>query len=145
MHNKFLMVFLAVLLSGCAQSQRVQPIAKSDISILPGAKVFTVAKVNSDGNIELTKIDKMVNSEVTLTFSFSEMKGGMMLVVKNPLDKTIKYHLNMIDSKGKVHNTSSCPVESGLSVYESWPHPISEIRVSNVHVASKDEEGKCVY
>ncbi len=69
----------------------------------------------------------------------------MMLLVKNPLDKTIKYHLNMIDDKGKSFQTSSCPVRAGLSVFESWPHYIPEIRVSNIHVASKKEQGICIY
>ncbi len=145
MHIKIIAIVLAVLLGGCSTFQKVQSTTNSDISILPGSKIFAEATINQDGSVELTKVDEIKNPEVTITFNLTEMKSGMMLSVKNPLDKTIKYHLNMIDYKGKSHNTSSCPVRAGLSVFESWPHSIPEILVSNTHVASKDEEGLCVY
>lgn len=114
-------------------------------SILPGTKIFAEATINSDSSIEQTKVSEIKKPDITLTFNLTKTNSGMMLSVKNPFEKTIKYHLNMIDYKGKAHNTSSCPVRAGLSVFESWPHPIPEILVSNTHVASKGEEGLCVY
>ena len=145
MHSKLLSILLATFLSGCATSQQAETNDKSDFSIFPETKIFAEAKVNSDGSIELTKVDEIKNPSITITFNLSKMNSGMMLSVKNPLDKTIKYHLNMIDYKGKAHNTSSCAVRAGLSVYESWPHSIPEIRVSNTHVALKNEESVCIY
>ncbi len=145
MNIKILVGFLIAILGGCATSQKIESYTNSYFSIIPGIKIFAEAKVNSDGSIELTKIDEIINPSTSLTFDLSTVNGGMMLSVKNSLNEAIKYHLNMIDYKGKAHNTSSCPVRAGSSVFESWPHPIPEIRVSNTHIAPKYEEGMCVY
>ncbi len=145
MKVKFITILTILLLNGCATSNQIETSSSSGFSIIPGAKIFAEAKVNSDGSIELTKMDEIKNPRITLTFDLSEMDNGMMLSVKNPLDISIKYHLNMIDYKGKAHNTSSCPVLAGLSVFEMWPHSIPEIRISNIHVALKEEEGTCIY
>lgn len=149
MRFSILAISFAAVLSGSATSQQSQvskqPINSTAFSIIPGAPIYAEATVNGDDTITLVKVEKITNPSTTLTFSFTQSDSGMMLSVKNPLNKTVKYHLDMIDYKGKPHNTSSCPVMAGLSVFESWPHPIPEIRVSNTHIASKNEEGLCIY
>jgi hypothetical protein len=149
MRLSFIALSFTALLAGCTASH--QPLTQKTpnttaiFSIFPGAPIYAEATVNDDGNISLTEVDKVVNPSITLTFNFTKYDSSMMLSVKNPLNKTIKYHLDMIDYKGNPHNTSSCAVIAGLSVFESWPHPIPEIRISNTHVASKNEEGMCTY
>jgi hypothetical protein len=149
MKSTFLALSILVLVGACATSQQPPPakgsVGTAAFSILPGAPVYAEATVNADGSITLTKVESISNPAITLSFDLSAMDDGMMLSVKNPLDKPIKYHLNMIDRSGKPHQTSSCPVHAGISVFEMWPHPIPEIRVSNAHVASKSEEGLCIY
>lgn len=142
-------LLLVVLLGGCAASQPRQASPKATdsavFSIVPGAPIYAEATIRSDGSITLVKVLEIVDPARTITFSFTQSERGTMLAVRNPLGVTIKYHLNMIDFQGKPHRTSSCPVRAGLSVFESWPHPIPEIRVSNAHVASRTEEGLCIY
>jgi len=145
MKYKIIGLILVATLSGCATSEKTQRVDNSGFSILPGTKIFAEAKIAGDGSIDLVKVSLIKNPDITLTFNLTKMDSGMMLSVKNPLDKTIKYHLNMIDFNGKAHNTSSCPVRAGLSVFETWPHAIPEIIVTNIHLALKGEKGMCIY
>lgn len=116
------------------------------ISILPGDKLFIEAD-ESDGKLfNFRQVSKIENEAKTLIFSFTQMDSslGMMLSVKNPFKKNIKYHLNMIDFSGKPHETSSCPVMAGLSVFESWGHPIPELILTDMHFANNNKN-VCVY
>ncbi len=119
---------------------------KSRISLLPGDKLFIEATVQSDEIGDFKQVQEITNKDITLIFSFTQMDSdnGMMLSVKNPFSKSIKYHLNMIDFAGNPHNTSSCPVMANLSVFESWGHPIPELVLTEMHfVDSKDSV--CIY
>lgn len=40
--------------------------------------------------------------------------------------------MQLIDSD-KLFKTSSCPVMPEKSVYESWPHPIFQLAITNFH------------
>jgi len=125
------------------------PVAqKNKISILPGDKLFIEAEVingNSLGNFKL--VDEIKNPDKTIQFSFTQMDSsvGMMLSVKNPFSFNIKYHLNMIDFSGNPHKTSSCPVRAKISVFESWPHPIPELILTDMHFLQESDVMTCIY
>jgi len=123
------------------------PAAQGDrISILPGDELFIEADEVDGKLINFRQVDAIVNQNVTLTFSLSQMSTGlgMMLSVSNPFAKNIKYHLNIIDFSGRPHQTSSCPVRAGLSVFESWGHPIPELILSDMHFVEQDA-ASCIY
>jgi hypothetical protein len=120
----------------------------NQISILPGDELLIEAEVlegNRLGNFK--QVAEIQNPEKTIRFSFTQMGSGvgMMLSVDNPFAFNIKYHLNMIDFSGKPHQTSSCPVRANISVYESWPHPIPELMLTNMHIQKDSDSMSCVY
>lgn len=120
----------------------------NQISILPGDELLIEAEV-IEGNLlgNFKQVTEMQNPEKTIRFSFTQMGSGigMMLSVKNPFPFNIKYHLNMIDFSGKPHETSSCPVRAKISVYESWPHPIPELMLTNMRIQKDNDSMSCVY
>lgn len=142
-------LLLVCALFGCSATVQTQStatvMANTVLSVTPGSPIYAEATINNDGSIMLVKVDRIRDPKNTVTFDFSKSDNGMMLSVKNPLDKEIKYHLDMIDFKGNPHITSTCPVGAGRSAFEMWPHPIPELRVSNVHVALNSEQGICIY
>ena len=97
--------------------------------------------------VGLKKVSNITDQSSTLTFNFMKSDNGksMILSVKNPLPSPVKCHIDMVDYQGRLHDTSSCPVLGGLSIYESWPHPIPEIRITDFHFASEKEKTVCVY
>jgi hypothetical protein len=120
---------------------------KNTISILSGKKVFFEAIIKNQIFTRFIQVEKITKPEITLTFNFMEMNENksVMLSVKNPFNKSIKYHINMIDYVGKAHQTSSCPISAGLSVYENWGHPIPKLEISNMHFSAESEKGLCIY
>jgi hypothetical protein len=125
------------------------PAAQYDkISILPGDHLFIEADV-IDGKLlaNFKLVSEITHPDKTIHLYFKQMESslGMMLYVKNPFAKSIKYHINMIDFSGKPHRTSSCPITENLSVYESWPHPIPELSLTNMHFMDVDDETICIY
>lgn len=140
-----------LLLCACAANQPVIPTSKAAESaalpIAAGEQAYVEVIIEGGKIVGAKKVNANTNPNTTLTFNFMKGDGGksMMLSVKNPLANSIKYHIDMVDYKGKLHNTSSCPVMAGLSVFESWPHPIPEIRVSNIHIAADNEKVLCIY
>lgn len=125
------------------------PVAFYDrISILPGDELLIEADVldgNRIGNFKLVTENKNPNKTIRIAFTQMDSNHGMMLSVKNPFSSTIKYHLNMVDFSSQPHQTSSCPVRARRSVYESWPHPIPELILSDMRFIDDSEEGRCIY
>ena len=118
------------------------------ISILPGDELFIEAELLDGGGIgNFKQVSKIVNPKKTIKFSFTQMDSsvGMMLSVKNPFPFHIKYHINMIDFSGKPHQTSSCPVRANISVFESWPHPVPELMLTDMHKQKDGDSMACVY
>jgi hypothetical protein len=120
----------------------------NQISILPGDELLIEAEVLEGDLIgNFKQVTEIQHPEKTIKFSLTQMDSstGMMLFVKNPFPFNIKYHLNMIDFSGNPHQTSSCPVISQMSVYESWPHPIPELMLTNMHIQKDGDSMLCAY
>jgi hypothetical protein len=142
---------LLFFFAACATTQQPSGGASlsdtSTVSIFQNQQIFVEATVQNNGSVTLMKVSKVANPNTTLTFNFEKADGGMMLSVENPLNVSLKYHIDLVDNKGKLHKTSSCPVMAGIRALESWPYLISEIRITNAHVISirENEEILCVY
>jgi hypothetical protein len=55
-----------------------------------------------------------------------------ILILKSNINKTIKYDAYLFGYKNKKWiYTSSCPIRSNRSVFESWPHNIDSIMLTN--------------
>lgn len=120
------------------------------ISVLPGESFYVEAEVYDGKLANLKEVPEIVNPEKTISIKFSqtEKKTMMMLSLSNPFDDVIlKFNMEMIDFDGNPHQTSSCPVVPGGSIYESWPHAIPELIIKNPVAKPKEEMESlvCIY
>ncbi len=121
------------------------PVVQGDrISVLAGEKVLIEAKLAGKQFGDFVAV-KASNKAISFDLSQSDDHLGMMLVVKNPHDVPIKISIDMIDFEGNLHETSSCPVIAGGSIFEMWPHPIPEILISNIRKHDDSEGMACEY
>ncbi|WKD48945.1 hypothetical protein [Microbulbifer spongiae] len=120
------------------------------ISVLPGESFYVEGDVANGKLVNLKEVPKVVSPEKTITIKFSQMdeKAMMMLSLSNPFEDVIlKFNMEMMDFSGNPHQTSSCPVMPGGSIYESWPHAIPELIIKNPVAKPKDEMESlaCIY
>ncbi|NVJ61073.1 MAG: hypothetical protein HWE27_11830 [Gammaproteobacteria bacterium] len=124
------------------------PVVQGEVlSLLANEKVFIEAELIDGRFVNFKMVEEITNPEKTIVFNFTQMEGkvDMMLSVKNPFPKRMKFHLDMIDFKGNLHKTSSCPVIARGGVFEMWPHAIPELLVSNIRALEESDSMSCVY
>jgi hypothetical protein len=119
------------------------------VTILPGETVMVEAKLVNGSLVELTAVSKILHPERTLTFQLKQEPKladglGMVLTVRSPFPGATKYRLGMMLPSGdRILKTSSCPIDAGKPVFESWPHPIFQLVATGFRVVKADsEEGK---
>jgi hypothetical protein len=122
-------------------------VLNDEISILPGEKLYIEATLDKQKLTSLKQVEAVSNPSKTLVIEFTQMDKsvGMMLVVNNPFQKLLKFHINMMDFSHKPHQTSSCPAVARGSAFESWPHPIPELSISDFHLLEETGDVSCVY
>ena len=120
----------------------VQPIG---LTIVAGQTIHVEASI-ADGKLsEMVAVAAVVDPEKTITASLEQTDdGGMMLIVKNPFNVTLKFNLGMmpLDAE-KIFSTSSCPLVPKGSIYEMWPYPIFQIVIGNGHVLEDTSKAVC--
>ena len=124
------------------------PIAyKNRISLIPSDKVFIEAEETDTGLGNFKLVEEVVNPEKTIEFSFTQIdnKIGMVLVVKNPFPKNIKYHLKTMDLKGNIDKVSSCPVKANSSGSQQWDHVVLDLILTDMHFLEPKDVKSCVY
>ena len=124
------------------------PIAyKNRVSLIPGDKVLVEAEETDAGLGNFKLVQEVVNPEKTIEFSFTQIdnKVDMVLVVKNPFLKNIKYHLKTMDYTGKIDKVSSCPVKANSSVSEQWDYVVLELILTDMHFLEPNTVKTCVY
>ncbi|MCP4676250.1 MAG: hypothetical protein GY854_12220 [Deltaproteobacteria bacterium] len=103
------------------------------ITLLAGEKVYLEAAADENGPVNFKVVEKIENPEKTITFRLNQNPNmgdgtGMILHVKNPFKRAIRYRLGMmVLESDNVYATSSCPVRAGISVMEMWQHPIFQL------------------
>ena len=123
----------------------VTPSQDMSISVFPNQTIFVEATVYDNKFVSLKRVDTVSDPNITMSFRFLSTDGGksMTLRVKNPFDRNVKYNIDMVDFKGNLHHTSSCPLYR--EAFEMWPHPIPELRISNFRFLEPDEKTGCIY
>lgn len=104
------------------------------VTIFPGEEVLVEATPEGDRLTRLTAVETVTHPERTLRFELSQVadKVDMMLVVKSPFDRPLKYRLAMVlPPSDALHETSTCPVTARGAAYEHWPHPILHLVATN--------------
>ena len=104
---------------------------KGAIVIFPGEN-FVIAFEIENGKI-VSAVPNPAGGQPSnaIEVSFKQIEIGMMLTLANHLPKTVKYDATMKAPDDRMVYTSSCPVRVGLSTFESWPHPIKFLELSN--------------
>ena len=104
---------------------------KGAIVILPGEQ-FVIAFEIENGKIVNAQPNPAGGSlSDAVEVSFKQIDSSMMLTVANNMSKPVKYDATMKAPDDRMVYTSSCPVDAGLSNFESWPHPIKFLELSN--------------
>ncbi len=120
------------------QMELAQPIVQDKtVSIFPGETIYIAFDPGEKGPENLRSVKSADGSTNTLTFKFTQEPElfdgvGMMLFINNPTKYSIEYDFGMmlIDSED-LFETSSVPLMPGLSNFESWPHPIFQLIMTN--------------
>jgi hypothetical protein len=122
------------------------PVAfERDVNLFPGEAVELSVTIE-DGEIKSLNYDPEADDAtgaISVRFSQNDDEPyGMMLVVKNSLERYLRYKafIAMPNQDGFVY-TSSCPVGPDMSAFESWPHPISHILLTNIHLVDVAQDG----
>jgi len=124
------------------------PIAyKNRISLIPGDVVFIEADETDTGLVNFKLVEEVVNPEKTIEFSFTQIDNqiDMVLDVKNPFPKNIKYHLKTMDFKGNIDKVSSCPVKANSTVSKQWDYVVLDLILTDMHFLEPNDAMTCVY
>jgi hypothetical protein len=104
---------------------------KGAIVIFPGEQFVIAFQIENGKIVRAERNPAGGQLPNTIDVSFKVIDGGMTLTLDNHLPNTVKYDAIMKAPDGKLVYTSSCPVDAGLSNFESWPHPIKFLELSN--------------
>jgi len=139
--------FLCACTGARSNNATTPNVGSTVLSIFAGEQAYVEVAVQNKMIVGIQKVRNVIDPKSTMNFKFmkDESRKIMTLSVENPLTSPVKYHIDMVDYRGGLHNTSSCPVLAGKSVFEIWSHPIPEIRITNFHFASEAEETICIY
>jgi hypothetical protein len=100
------------------------------LQIYPGEKLNIECEIKGDEIITMKVVKDVIAKNRTITLSFEQqtLNNGskqMLLVVNNPFDKQLKYQAMMYTPAGQQWTpTSIIPILPKINSYESWPHPI---------------------
>ena len=79
-----------------------------------------------------------------LYLRFGRESHGVFLKIQNPLSAPLKYQARMrLPGESDLRTTTSCPIRPGGSVFESWPHDIDELVLSDFRLLP-DSDGSMV-
>ncbi|MFV0531428.1 MAG: hypothetical protein ACK5MD_08305 [Flavobacteriales bacterium] len=112
-------------------------IPKDDIlQIYPGDKLFIEAELTEGKTALLKVVKENLNPKKTIEIEFTQnvenrMNKGMMLKVKNPFEKSLRYDAMMyIVGRNEWIETSIIPVRPKLMTFEMWNDAIITLVLS---------------
>ena len=100
------------------------------LQIYPGETVLIEAEIQGDSIGSMKVVHKNLNPDRTIEVIFSQNAKdknniSMMLNVKNPFSKVLKYSALMYTPASTAwKRTSIIPIQPKLQNFESWPHAI---------------------
>ena len=121
-------------------------VQKSDVLVVPGQTVHFEADVVGNELVKLVAVDAVKMPEKTITATFEQKDGHMILTVRNPFPKPLKFNMAMMRlASERLEKTSSCPVGPGRALFESWPYPIFQLLLANARLLEPGDKSDCVY
>jgi hypothetical protein len=115
---------------------------KDAVVIYPGES-FAVAVDVDRGKVADPRPASDEGEPGTIALKFSAIDSGMMLTITNNLAGMVKYDATMKGPDGRVVYTSSCPIDAALTNFESWPHPIKYLELTNFRILPEGSDRRC--
>ncbi len=130
--------------------RRLPPVVQpAFVSIYAGETLYIEAEEGEKGPVNLLHVEENRNPDRTIEIEF-EQDGesgdglGMLLVVRNPFARPLRYNLSMMPlDREEMYATSSCPVVPGGTTFESWPFPIFVIAMANLRFLGPEGPFRC--
>ncbi|WP_119302705.1 hypothetical protein [Dongia deserti] len=107
---------------------------KGAIVIFPGEQFVIAFEIQDDKIVSAVPKPTGGHLPNAIEVSFKEIDSGMMLSLQSHLPMDLKYDAAMKAPDNRLVYTSSCPVRASLGSYESWPHPIKFLELSNFRI-----------
>jgi len=118
------------------------PYFAASTAFLFAGDAFGLKVTLADNEISAVSYEKDT-TKADVVFKFTQEKPEdpkpmMMLVVQNKLSRPLLLDAFMtVPGRKGIYKTSTVPVRPGLSSYESWPHPIVQLALTNFRFAPK--------
>lgn len=112
-------------------------VAEGFINLLAGEGI-NVELDEENGKLSNPRYVKVVeDAKRTLYIKFEQTAEGMILSIKNPFGKELVYDcmIQRYDEE-RFRRTSTIPVPAGLTSFEMWPYPITQLVISNLRFKS---------
>ncbi len=116
------------------------------VTVFVGETLRLKATVSADRISELAPAADTDDASSVIEISLKQMpdKPDMMLVIRNPFDRLLKYKAAMqVPPKNDPIATSTCPVLAGKLGIETWPHPVFQVLLSDFHFLPSLESTTC--
>ncbi len=113
---------------------RVPYVADGDVYLFAGETFGINVAVTGDQLSRIIYQPDPAKADVEFKFTQEKSPGGfmMLLVTRNKLKKKLFFDAMMtVPGKPEIYKTSVLPVDSNLSNFESWPHPIVQLVLNN--------------
>lgn len=124
----------------------VLPVVQDNgVFVVAGQTVNFEVEVVGERLTSFKLVNVVSDPSKTIVAKFEQMdNGGMMLSLKNPFARHVKFNMGIMPlGKDGLYKTSSCPVVSGGGSYESWPYPIFQVFLSNPRLLAKNVGMSC--
>jgi hypothetical protein len=111
------------------------------VNLIPNETIFIEADIQGTKLVNLKYVENLINPGKTLEIQFKQNQDHkspfMILVVKNPFQRALKYEagIQLLSQQG-FRKTSTLPVGAKLTNFESWPHPVTRILLKNFELVN---------
>jgi hypothetical protein len=117
---------------------KVPYVSTDEVYLFAGEDFGVNATIANDQVVHLTYQPDPAKADVEFKFTQENPSTGrmMLLMIQNRLKRRLAFDALMtLPNKKDAYKTSVLPIQSGLSSFESWPHPIVQLVLKNFRVS----------
>jgi hypothetical protein len=121
--------------------KRIPYVSDNDVYLFSGENFGVNLTSKENGVIDVTYQPAIKKADVWFIFTQPKELGNsaMMLTIQNKLKQKLQVDALMtVPGKQGIYKTSIVPIESGLSDFESWPHPIIQLVLRNFRLSASE-------
>lgn len=111
-------------------------VQRGGIAVYAGQSVLFEADVVGDRLANVHRVTSVQNPGNTLSATLTQVEdGSMQLVVRNPFKRPVKIAMGIMPlDRHDLLSTSSCPAVPGGSDIETWPYPLFQVFLGDMHL-----------